>query len=520
MYKLILADDEPAIREGMRDLMEWDKLGFEIVSVFQDGEDVIEYLKNYTVDVIITDIKMPVCTGMDIAKYVYDNRLHTRIIFISGYQEIDLAMAAIKYNVCQYILKPVDMEELTEQLAAIKKDLDEERKNRSNQFSLEYYQHSIEELKEDFFVELATGSFSNEAYLINMFHLLYPRLDLEACPCCQIVLNFPNYSEYLKNHWKHTNSELHRCLQNCVQLCSSSVEYRMIRKDYDCVQLFGLLIHPVMKQEAESFIRQQVNHLCRELRETFYIEAEQKKLSIYDNILEFSRNCISSVSTDDPSFLLSLHEQEKILLASLDSEKKEKIFAILDHLITYFKKIDFSIAKELSIEMLAVFQTQLTERGLSISSTLLAQKGKSMIQQARDFQQLAQALREIFEDFESTQGQGKNCDDNLIENAKAYIIEHITEDISLESISEKFYLSQYYFSRIFKLKTGENLIDYIVYQKIEKAKQLLKDPHYKVYEISQMVGYQSNRYFGKVFKNHTGYTPSEYRSSIIGNKFT
>lgn len=511
MYKLILSDDEPFIREGMRDLIDWNGLGFEIVGIFEDGGPVIEYLKNHTVDAIVTDIKMPLYTGLDIAKYAYENHLHTHIIFISGYQEIDLAMAAIKYNVSQYILKPVDIEELKNQLITIKKELDKERENRSNQFSLEYYKHSIEELKEDFFIELATGSFSNEAYLTNMFHLLYPNLDLTACPCCQISLRFQNYGEYIKNHWKHTNSELHRCLQNCIQLCSSSLEYRMIRKDNDTIELFGLLIQPTSHTEIDSVIHNEVSRLCRELRETFYMEAELERLSIYDDILEFSRNCISALSADDPSFLLNLHEQEKLLFSSLGSEK-EKTFSILEHLITYFKRLNFSVAQELASEMLTVFHTQLSQRGLLTSTSLLDSQGTSMIEQAQNFSEMETALQKIFSDFTELQDQGEAHEDNLIANAKNYIMEHITEDISLESISEKFYLSQYYFSRIFKLKTGENLIDYIVRQKIEKSKQLLKNPKYKVYEISQMVGYQSNRYFTKVFKNHTGYTPSEYRA--------
>ena len=511
MYKLLLADDEPFIREGIRDLLDWDRLGFEVVGVFDDGAPVIDYLRSHAADVVVTDIKMPSCSGLDIARYVYENHLHTRIIFISGYQEVDLAMAAIKYDVCQYILKPVDIEELTAQLTEIKRRLDQERKNRSNQFALEYYQHSIEELKEDFFTELATGSFTNELYLANMFQLLYPNLELNSCPCCEITICFYNYEDYLKNHWKHTNSELYRCLQNCIQLCSSSVEYRMVYKSDDTVILFGLLIQPVPYEEAADVIRDQVRELCRELRETFYIEAEPKKLKTYRDILEYSRSCAAD-STDDPSFLLDFHEQEKLLLSSLGSGNQEKIEVILTRLASYLRKLDFSVAQELACEMLTIFHTKLTESGSGISSDLLDHRGRQMLLEAGDFPAMEQALEEIFKELEALEEQDGQREDELIKNAKEYIVRHITEDISLESISEKFYLSQYYFSRIFKAKTGSNLIDYIVAQKIEKAKELLKNPKYKVYEISQMVGYQSNRYFTKVFKAHTGCTPTEYRA--------
>lgn len=511
MYKLLLADDEPLIREGMRDLLDWDKLGFEVASIFDDGKQVIDYLHDHAADAIVTDIKMPCCSGLDIARYVYENHLHTRIIFISGYQEVDLAMAAIKYNVRQYILKPVDIQELEERLISIKKELDQERQNRSNQFALNYYQHSISELKNDFFTELATGSFTNELYLTNMFQLLYPRLELSSCPCCEITIRLYNYADYLKNHWEHTNSELYRCLQNFIQLCSASVEYRMVFKSDDIIILFGLLIQPAPSGDSADFIRSQVDGLCRELRETFYIETELKALKTYRDILEYSHSCSAS-SGDDPSFLLDFHEQTKLLLSSLSSGNQEKIRVILSRLTERLRRLDFPVAQELAGELLTIIRTKLEESGSRISSDLLNVRGEQMIRQARDFSVLKQALQEIFQELQSLEEQDDQHEDELIRNAKEYIVQHITEDISLESISEKFYLSQYYFSRLFKAKTGSNLIDYIVSQKIEKAIQLLKNPKYKVYEVSQMVGYQSNRYFTKVFKTHTGYTPTEYRA--------
>lgn len=510
MYKVLLADDEPFILEGIRDLLDWNRLGYEVAGVFEDGSQVIEYLHGHAADLVVTDIKMPSCTGLDIAKYVYDNHLHTRIILISGYREIDLAMAAIQYDVCQYILKPVDIQELEAHLTKIKRQLDQERKNRSNQFALEYYQHSIEELKNDFFTELATGSFTNELYLTNMFQLLYPKLELAACPCCEIAICFLNYADYLQNHWEHTGSELYRCLQNCILLFSSAVEYRMIYKTEDKVILFGLLVQPDCGERAEDLIRSQVEDLCRELRETFYIEAVQKELKIYRDILEYSGNC-SAYSADSPSFLLDFHEQEKLLLSSLGAGNPEKVQVILTHLVTYLRQMDFPVAQELVCEMLTVFRIKLGEGGNRAASDLLDRQGMQRIQQAGDFPEMERALQEIFQELEICEEQDGQREDELIRNVKEYIVGHITEDISLESISEKFYLSQYYFSRIFKRKTGSNLIDYIVGQKIEKAKQLLENPKIKVYEISQMVGYQSNRYFTKVFKAHTGYTPTEYR---------
>ena len=106
----------------------------------------------------------------------------------------------------------------------------------------------------------------------------------------------------------------------------------------------------------------------------------------------------------------------------------------------------------------------------------------------------------------------------MIQQAKDYIIQHITEDISLESIADHFYLSQCYFSRMFKAKTGENLIDFIIRQKMELACQLLKSSSIRVYEVGDRVGYKSARYFSKAFKQYTGLTPNAYRLEFLQAK--
>jgi YesN/AraC family two-component response regulator len=99
----------------------------------------------------------------------------------------------------------------------------------------------------------------------------------------------------------------------------------------------------------------------------------------------------------------------------------------------------------------------------------------------------------------------------IIRQAKAYIVDHMTEEISLAKLSEEFELSPVYFSRLFKQETGANYVDFLVQTRIEKAKELLSDPTKRIYEVSHAVGYQNEKYFSRVFRNHVGRTPSEFR---------
>ena len=108
-----------------------------------------------------------------------------------------------------------------------------------------------------------------------------------------------------------------------------------------------------------------------------------------------------------------------------------------------------------------------------------------------------------------------NQSDNIVQRACEYVLNHIDEDIKLTSIANNLNISKNYLCSIFKQQTGENFLEYTTKAKMERAKVLLKRYDYKVYEVSDMLGYKENAYFSKLFKKHTGYTPAEYKKCNI-----
>ncbi|MEA4822820.1 MAG: response regulator [Clostridiaceae bacterium] len=126
MYKLIIADDEEIIRHGLVTLIDWSSLGFEVTGLFEDGRDVIDYLQKKDVDVILTDVCMFELSGLDIARYVYDNqrRMRVKVCLFSGYQDFTYAQEAIRFGVAEYLLKPIDPKELIKTMITIRDALD------------------------------------------------------------------------------------------------------------------------------------------------------------------------------------------------------------------------------------------------------------------------------------------------------------------------------------------------------------------------------------------------------------
>ena len=105
-YSLLIADDDDAIRNGMSNYIDWDSMGFYVAASFEDGKEMIEYLEKNHVDVVLTDIQMSENSGLDVARYIFEHHLNTKVIILSGYKEFEYARQAIAYNVEDYVVDP------------------------------------------------------------------------------------------------------------------------------------------------------------------------------------------------------------------------------------------------------------------------------------------------------------------------------------------------------------------------------------------------------------------------------
>src|SRR5690554_896507 len=114
MFKVMIVDNEPNIRKGLRYIIDWEKYNYTITDLAKNGKDAIEKLQKNYPDLIITDIKMPGMDGLDLIKYIREelNDDNIKFIILSGYDEFSYAKEAIKYNVRSYLLKPIDEDEL------------------------------------------------------------------------------------------------------------------------------------------------------------------------------------------------------------------------------------------------------------------------------------------------------------------------------------------------------------------------------------------------------------------------
>ncbi|MBS5959200.1 MAG: response regulator, partial [Clostridiales bacterium] len=155
LYSIILVDDEEEVRKSIIKKIEWQAAGFHVVGDAENGEDAMEKIEMLEPDVVLTDIRMPYMDGLQLAEKVRQRYPSMKVVIFSGYDDFEYAQRAIKLNVSEYILKPVNVEELTSILKRIKENLDLEIEEKRNLSRLrEKYRKSLPIIREQFFNEL------------------------------------------------------------------------------------------------------------------------------------------------------------------------------------------------------------------------------------------------------------------------------------------------------------------------------------------------------------------------------
>lgn len=172
MYSVILVDDEQMIRESIIELVDWNKAGFEMIGQASNGDEALEFIEKNTPDILITDIKMPIMDGIQLAKEVREKHPSVKIIFLSGYDEFEYAISGIKLNIIEYLLKPISRVELEETLKKVKKNLDkEQREARDLKLAEANYQKDIDVVRMSYLLSLIMENYESTS-MAETNHLL------------------------------------------------------------------------------------------------------------------------------------------------------------------------------------------------------------------------------------------------------------------------------------------------------------------------------------------------------------
>jgi two-component system response regulator YesN len=534
MYKILIADDEDIVREGIRDCIDWNELGFELVGDFGNGREVIQNLEQLQPDVVLTDINMPLMDGLEVARYLFEHHPHIKIIILTGYDEFEYAQQAIKLKVHDYIVKPNTPDELRQILSKAKADLDDKKRKVQDLSKLkQQIRESLPLLRERLLNQLVTGDLREgkpEDKLANM------DVHLSGSHYLVAVIDVDDHGE-LQRFYPESESEL-----LYFAVCNISAEIITRNKtgiafqnnnEKTIVILFGeneeslseeaVQILEEINQSVKEYLKFTVSigvgDICSSLNRIRHSYKRASSALDYRFFLGKNRIIyIGEVEGESGKSIPYDKAWERKLVTSLKSGTQQEIEEIIERIIKNLRESYLIIDRcYIHIQQIIVSILDVLDE-LEIRETIhsAASSPLTEIYDLKTLDEVEEWLKNYCSHATSIIVAARNnfCKMQAMK-AEEYIKENYAEaKLSMEMVCKYLVLSASYFSLIFKSHTGETFVSYLTRIRVEKAKELLKCTDLKTYEIADRIGYVDPHYFNLIFKKATGITPTVYRKMM------
>ena len=492
MIKMILADDEPVITRGIRKLIDWEKLGIEIIGEYEDGKSAFTAILRDQPEIALMDISMPGMSGVDIIRECHGLQCKTHIIFISGFQEFEYAKAALDYGATDYLLKPVIREELLKAVEkCVKTPAQPDVTYRGNM---------------DF------SGVIGEPDQIYVPVCVYPVFRRSENEQIRHLIQFSLLSfleEYFEEHKDGIVFQKENRIVVVLQKSGSehvSEELERIKEGaegatgYQVLLICGDEIHS-MQEIPEMFQK------CVE-KEGYLFFADQMKYSV--------------ISWREPPFpsrmeLQSTEEVKNAIAEGILSHQREMIRGGLD----CYRQMVCRLSDGRKEDALFYYCTMLRSleeilNGKGVKAPF--PKQQELLENGRkcgSFSEMEQIFADVIDEVYDGLGESIVQNDKKdINKALEYIELHYAESLSLNVLAEEIHMNPYYFSSFFKKSTGKNFKDYVNQVRLKHAVTLLLDTDKKVYEIAMNVGFGDARAFNDAFQKSYGETPAGYRKKL------
>ena len=546
MYRVMIVDDEPLILAGIASLLDWNEYGCEISGKAANGQQALKLMEEQKPDIVITDIKMPGMDGIGFMKAVKERGWDDVIfILLTNLEEFSLARQALSLGAVEYLVK---MELTEEKLAdSLKLAMERREMKRKAEAAGTAVTVSREEAGRGYIEKLLTdgGTFSGGASSGNASEASAQNQGEGYDSCLRrpvlAIISF-NYG------YEGFSSDFTREDQKKVISFAENIIEQMVKGyfDHSCLvrrELNSLVL--VMSTDGIEDYREQIRSLGEKIisvvKDYFEVSVSVAVSSRKESLGEFGALLYEAMSATNHYFY---HSLDPVVFYSEECETSAR------HTGSFH--IGF-LKKDLS-QAVALNDSGRLEEILDQVACLLREHNPSRQQAVNACANLYFFLSSFFEDGEEpdfpyevnimeklgrlgTLGQiiqwinwfkeavsgilERRRDtrvDKIAEMVREYVMEHYKERITLGQAAEALNISQGYLSTAFKKQSGESFTNYVSAIKIEKAKELIASHQYMMYEVSDLLGFDTPFYFSKVFKKVTGMSPKEYEAQCLKQK--
>lgn len=524
MYTIVIADDEIELRGAIIRNIDWEGIGFRVVGEAENGIEALELVEKMEPDLLLTDIRMPYLSGIELAREIREVRPATQIAFLSGFDDFTYAQQAIQYNIISYMLKPITMAELTEELVKIREKIDSlfrEFDSKQKEWS------GISE----FVIPLLVDKFRKEAGEQE------ERL-LEKAVSCGLLQNGQNRFRYVVmttsvrtekggncTHPAHVHS-VDIILRKYMKYFSFYSQGRVVSLLIATAASFEKYLHIIVEEITQSVER------ILQLKVAVGVSRMVERLSSCHEAYADAVHALNYARGGDGVHYIA--DEERV--GSLDME------GVLNHITEIEKLIRSGSEEELQAYLREMFKALEAEKASRVKVNFLliqlltavyriiyAVAGSEDRQKAQDYELLQKMSffdgmiseeRDKFIDFcmgarEMISAQRKKSSEVMCDRT-LHIIEtqYQNPELSLVSASNEVNVSPNYLSALIKKDTGKTFVDLLTRKRIEKARELLLCTSMKIREITEKCGYRDQHYFSYCFKKYYGISPNALRQQI------
>jgi two-component system, response regulator YesN len=531
MYKLLIVDDEPLQVSLMADIVKQLKPEYEIYTA-QNGQAAYDIILKTGMDILMTDIRMPIMDGLQLIGELKDHNIKLKIIILSGYREFDYVQKALRGGVLDYLLKPVKKVELVEMLGKMENLLKKEREVDVEKESLK---KKLDETLPIYLDRQLNKWLAGDLIDRDLEEIesIFP----SAGYGCVLITKIGKYHKLVENY---SNSEIGEFIQELKYIIREELSpfghvlSFILEKDKSMIitVINSELDFNLQASENSKKLCELMNRIKEEIGFDITIAVGEKYADIVNKVID---------SYSEASFQLGfkffqgtgkvlhheglkknieykpidMNEVEIELIDAIHHSNKGKLMKInadlFDTLVLQANADPKALTTDLMLITLNICRKVCTLMSEEQYNSFLSDI-KDKLTYCEDYKELRFEFNRIMcavsDIFNS-----KETDSNylIVEKCKKYINENYMNDLSLGEISQKFHFSPNYFSNIFKTYAGTGFADYVNKVRIHKAKDLLKYSNDKMPVIAQKVGFNDDSYFNRIFKKELGISPYKFK---------
>lgn len=534
-YRLLVADDEPAPREGLAAFFRNTDCGFEVVGAADGGLQALAMAQEFQPDLLITDIRMPDMDGLELARRCLELPHAPKLLIMSSYDDAIYIKTALRLKAVDYLFKPLDLSELTAVIQQIREQLDRaEEEQRQKDIQREKLNHSIGWLRRHFLQEFVVETYAEEDEVREKLDFLNMKLPTQA-KYCVVCVDMDARDMQRESGGQEDGLSFQGLLEDILSVHGAGYVFDYEKNGY---------VFLMMDDEGDSEgLMGAAEKLCREVIETMGVDGIRATVGLSG--LAESRGDIPGafrLAKENVKARLILGSSrvitdyktagsEKVELAAAAKAVKENLVAsdctVLEKAVNQYFDI-LGRRKEISLLYAIQCVSLLVGETMDILPGLSGKEKEGAAIQQETYDRLTQCetlpeMREVVAEYlvtlnEFICGCTHSAAEETVEKIKRIVRTQYMEQLSIQSIAEQVYLTPNYICMVFKQNVGRTINQYITEIRIEMAKRQLEDPAVRLADIGIMVGYTEPSYFSKIFKRYVALTPKEYRQMYISLK--